>query len=138
VRAATVPPPSALLAQAPPGAIDPVYGFETGIARDAELNALGGIRFPDVEVGRALFIASLLDFEFPPGLHGLVGAWFDLQCVPLPDGSSRFASHGDYVQRVVRQADALKRSGFLLEADAVALEQQAAESEVGNPDTCAQ
>ena len=45
VRAATPPPPSALLAQAPPGAIDPVYGFETGIARDAELNALGGIRF---------------------------------------------------------------------------------------------
>jgi hypothetical protein len=138
VRAATPPPPSALLAQAPPGAIDPVYGFETGIARDAELNALGGIRFPDVEVGRALFIASLLDFEFPPGLHGLVGAWFDLQCVPLADGSSRFKSHGDYVQRVVRQANALQGSGFLLQADAAALIQQAAESEVGNPDTCPQ
>jgi hypothetical protein len=138
VRAATPPPPSALLAQAPPGAIDPVYGFETGIARDTELNALGGIRFPDVEVGRALFIASLLDVEILPGFPGLVGAWFDLQCVPLADGSSRFASHGDYVQRVVRQANALHSSGFLLEADAVALEQQAAESEVGNPDTCAQ
>src|SRR5262249_20484268 len=80
---ATPPPPSVLLARAPPGAIDPVYGFETGIARDTELNALGGIRFPDVEVGRALFIASLLDFEILPGFPGLVGAWFDLQCVPL-------------------------------------------------------
>lgn len=138
VRAATPPPPSALLAQAPSGAIDPVYGFETGIARDAELNALGGIRFPDVEVGRALFIASLLDFEILPGLPGLVGAWFDLQCVPLADGSSRFASHGDYVWRVVRQANALQRSGFLLYADAEALKQQAAESEVGKPETCAQ
>ena len=138
VRAATPPPPSALLAQAPSGAIDPVYGFETGIARDTEFNALGGIRFPDLEVGRALFIASLLDFEIIPGFPGLVGAWSDLQCVPLADGSSRFASHGDYVQRVVRQANALRRSGFLLEADAVALIQQAAESEVGNPDTCAQ
>jgi hypothetical protein len=138
VRAATPPPPSALLAQAPSGAIDPVYGFETGIARDTELNALGGIRFPDVEVGRALFIASLLDVEILPGFPGLVGAWSDLQCVPLADGSSRFASHGDYVQRVVRQANALKASGFLLEADAVDLIQQAAESEVGNPDTCAQ
>jgi alpha/beta hydrolase family protein len=115
-----------------------VYGFETGIARDAELNALGGIRFPDVEVGRALFIASLLDFEILPGLPGLVGAWFDLQCVPVADGSSRFASHGDYVRRVVRQTNALHRSGFLLGADAETLKQQAAESEVGKPDTCAQ
>jgi hypothetical protein len=138
VRAATPPPPSALLAQAPAGAIDPVYGFETGIARDAELNALGGIRFPDVEVGRALFIASLLNFEILPGLPGLVGAWFDLQCVPRPNGSSRFANHGDYVRRVARQANALHRSGFLLEADAEALIQQAAESEVGMPGTCAQ
>jgi Alpha/beta hydrolase domain len=138
VRAATPPAPSALLAQAPPGAIDPVYGFETGIARDSELNALGGIRFPDVELDRALFIASLLDVEIIPGFPGLIGAWFDLQCVPLADGSPRFASHGDYIQRVVRQANALRGSGFLLEADAVALIQQAAESEVGNPDTCAQ
>jgi Alpha/beta hydrolase domain len=138
VRAATPPPPSALLSQAPPGAIDPVYGFETGIARDTELNALGGIRFPDVEVDRALFVASLLDFEILPGFPGLVGAWSDLQCVPLADGSSRFASHGDYVHRVVQQADALETSGFLLEADAEALKLQAAQSEVGKPDTCAQ
>jgi hypothetical protein len=138
VRAGTPPSSSALLAQAVPGAIDPVYGFETGIARDANLNALGGIRFPDVEVGRAWFIASLLDFEIIPGLPGLVGAWTDLQCVPLADGSPRFASHGDYVERVVQQANALQRSGFLLEADAEALKQQAAESEVGMPGTCGQ
>ncbi len=112
--------------------------METGIARDANLNALGGVRFPDVEVGRAQFIASLLDFEFFPDLPGLIGAWFDLQCVPLADGSPRFASHGDYVKRVVQQANALRKSGFLLEADAEALKQQAAESEVGKPGTCAQ
>jgi hypothetical protein len=140
VRAGTPPPPSTLLAQAPPGAIDPVYPElgETGIARDASLNALGGIRFPDVEVGRAQFKASVLDFEFFPGLPGLTGEWYDLQCVPLADGSPRFASHGDYVQRVVQQVNALQRSGFLLEADAEALKQQAAESEVGNPATCGQ
>jgi hypothetical protein len=138
VRAATPPPPSALLTQAPPGTIDPVYGFETGIARDAELNALGGIRFPDVEVGRALFIASLLDVEIIPDFPGIVGAWFDLQCVPLADGSPRFASHADYVRRVVRQANTLQRSGFLLQADAAALIQQAAQSEVGNPHICGQ
>jgi hypothetical protein len=135
VRAGTPPPSSVLLAQATPGAIDPVYGFETGIARDANLNALGGIRFPDVEVGRAWFIASLLD---DGGLPGIVGLWFDLQCVPLADGSPRFASHGDYVERVVQQANALQRNGFLLEGDAEALKQQAAESEVGMPGTCSQ
>jgi len=134
VRAGTPPPPSALLAQAAPGEIDVVYGFETGIARDAELNAVGGIRFPDVEIDRALFIATFL----LPGFPGLFGPWSGLQCVPLADGSSRFASHGDYVQRVVRQANALQTNGFLLPADAVALIQQAAQSEVGKPGTCAQ
>jgi hypothetical protein len=138
VRNGTPPPPSVLLAQAQPGTIDPVYGFETGIARDANLNALGGIRFPDVEVGRAWFIASLLDVEVIPGLPGLAGAWVDLQCVPLADGSPRFADHGDYVSRVVQQANALRNGGYLLEADAEALKEQAAESEVGKPGTCSQ
>ncbi len=69
VHAGTPPPPSVLLASAAPGTIDPVYGFETGIARDANLNALGGIRFPDVEVGRARFIASLVDSR-PSGHSG--------------------------------------------------------------------
>jgi hypothetical protein len=135
VRTGTPPPPSVLLAQAPPGTIDPVYGFETGIARDANLNALGGIRFPDVEVGRAQFKASVLDFEFFPGLPGLTGEWYDLQC---HDGSPRFADHGDYVSRVVQQANALRNGGYLLEADAEALKEQAAESEVGQPGTCSQ
>jgi hypothetical protein len=136
VRTGVAPPPSLLLAAAPEGAIDPVYGIETGIARDADLNALGGVRFPDVEVGRAFFVASLLDFEIVPGSPGIVGAWFDLQCVPLADGSVRFPSHGDYVSRVVHQANSLRRSGYLLEADAEALKAQAAESEVGMPGVC--
>jgi len=136
VRTGAVPPPSLLLADAPEGVIDPVYGIETGIARDGDGNALGGVRFPDVEVGRALFVASLLDFEILPGLPGLVGAWFDLQCVPLADGSVRFPSHGDYVSRVVQQANSLLRNGYLLDADAEALKAQAAESEVGFPKGC--
>ena len=116
--------------------IDPVYGIETGIARDGDGNALGGVRFPDVEVGRARFVASLPHVEIVPGLPGLVGAWFDLQCVPLADGSVHFASHGDYVSRVVQQATWLRTSGYLVEADAEALKAQAAESEVGLPKGC--
>jgi hypothetical protein len=90
------------------------------------------VRFPDVEVGRALFVASLLNFEILPGFPGLVGAWFDLQCVPLADGSVRFPSHGDYVSRVVQQASWLRENGYLLEADAEALKAQAGESEVAS------
>lgn len=136
VRTGAAPPPSLLLADAPEGAVDPVYGFETGIARDGDGNALGGVRFPDVEVGRAFFVASLLAFEILPGLPGLVGAWFDLQCVPLADGSVRFPTHGDYVRRVVQQANSLQQGGYLLETDAEALKAQAAESEVGKPRVC--
>jgi hypothetical protein len=91
-----------------------------------------------VHVRRAPFIASLLDFEIVPGLPGLTGTWYDLQCVPLADGSPRFADHGDYVSRVVHQANALRNNGYLLEADAEALKEQAAESEVGMPGTCSQ
>jgi hypothetical protein len=136
VRMGAVPPPSLLLAAAPAGAIDPVYGIDTGIARDGEGNALGGVRFPDVEVGRAHFVAALPHVEIVPGFPGLVGAWFDLQCVPLADGSVRFASHGDYLSRVVQQASSLRTSGYLLESDAEALKAQAAASEVGLPQGC--
>jgi hypothetical protein len=136
VRTGATPPPSLLLASAPESAIDPVYGIETGIARDANLNARAGVRFPDMEVGRALFVASLLNFEILPGFPGLVGAWFDLQCVPLADGSVRFRSHGDYVSRVVQQASWLRENGYLLEADAEALKARAGESEVGTPGVC--
>jgi hypothetical protein len=136
VRFGAAPPPSALLAEAPVGATDPVYGFETGIARDDNLNALGGIRFPDLQLGRALFVASLLDVEVVPGIPGLVGAWIDLQCEPLPDSSPRFANHGEYVSGVSRQANLLRRHGFLLAADVEELKARAAESAVGRPGTC--
>ena len=136
IREGIPPPASALLATASPGTIDPVYGFETGIARDTNLNALGGIRFPDVEVGRAFFMASLPGFEIVPGLPGLVGTWSDLKCVPLADGSLRFTNHGDYVSRFVRHANALVSGGYLLEADAETLRTEAAESDVGTPVGC--
>lgn len=115
---------------------DPVYGFETGIARDFNGNALGGIRRPEVEVGQATYIASLVDLEVFPGLPGLVGTFIDLTCEPLPDGSVRFRNHGDYVNRFSRQANRLVDQGFLLPADAEAMKEAAAESDIGKPDSC--
>jgi hypothetical protein len=118
--------------------IDPIYGFETGIARDLDGNAVGGVRLPDVELGRALFIAT--NFEPIPDLEDfdprLFGLWEDLKCEPLPDGSIRFRNHGQYVNRFFRHADALVSQGYLLASDAERMKVEAARSAVGKPGSC--
>ncbi|MFQ5720360.1 MAG: alpha/beta hydrolase domain-containing protein [Acidobacteriota bacterium] len=133
VRWDVEPPASRVMAEDISGAPDPVYGFPTGIARDTDLNAVGGVRFPDIEVGRAQFIAA--DFSIGP-IPGLAGGRIDLACEPAPDGSTRFPNHGSYVSRSVKQVNALRKAGFLLDADADVLKEQAAESNVGQPGSC--
>ena len=133
------PPASRLLDAAAAGEIDPVYLTITGIGRDQNGNAAGGVRLPDVASGRAFHLASVLQFEVLPGLPGLVGLWFDLACAPAPGSGSpepRFANHGDYVRSVAGQTLTLLRNGYLLPADAAALVRRAAESSVGKPGAC--
>ena len=133
------PPASATLAAAAPGEIDPVYMAPTGIARDANLNAAGGIQFPDVAVGRAFHLASAPGVEVFPGLPGLIGLWFDLACAPAPGAASlnpRFATHGDYLREVTRRATRLARQGYILQSDKKAIVETAAQSDVGKPGTC--
>jgi hypothetical protein len=134
VRWGVEPPPSALISEA--SGIDPIYGFETGIERDLNGNALGGIRLPDVEVGRALFIAT--NFVVPiPGFDSfLFGLWVDLQCEPLPDGSVRFANHGQYVDAVQAQAEMLAAQRYLLPDDVGRIVSLAASSNVGRRSSC--
>jgi len=135
------PPPSAYLAEAPEGEIDPVYlaeyglELETGIARDEDGNALGGIRMPDLEVGRGQYIA----FDRPSlfGL-GLFGAWYDLKCEPRQDGSPRFRNHGAYVSQFTHYTQRLVKDRYLLPEDAHRLISEAAKSDVGKPKACAQ
>ena len=127
-----------MLQMAAPGEIDPVYGLETGIARDGDGNARGGVRFPDVAFGRAQFVASS---PVPiPGLPpGLVGERVDLACAPRPgsqDDEPRFGSHGAYVSGVARQAHRLRVQGYLLSDDAVDLIGEAGNSDVGKPGFC--
>jgi hypothetical protein len=129
-RGVAPPPPSTLLELDASGAIE----------RDADGNALGGVRLPDLAVGRGLFIASV-PIEFPPGsgLVGLVGLMIDLACAPAPGlhtGEPRFQNHGDYVGRFSHATNDLRTSGFLLAADAEVLKEQAAESGVGSPGSC--
>jgi hypothetical protein len=131
------PPASRLLDTAGAGEIDPVYMFETGIARDINGNAAGGVRFPDVANGRAFHLASALDVEVLPGLAGLVGFWFDLACAPLPgETEPRFRNNGDYVSSVVRQSRQLMLQGYVLPADASAFNREAARSDVGKRGSC--
>jgi hypothetical protein len=133
------PPPSAYLAQGPEDQIDPVYWaeygleLETGIARDEDGNALGGVRMPDLEVGRGHYIAFDPTSFFGLGLYG---TWHDLQCEPLPGGSTRFPNHGSYLRQFARHAAKLVAQGYLLPMDANRLISAAASSEVGTPNSC--
>ncbi len=133
MRLGVEPPPSLLMATDPTGDVDPVYGFVTGIARDQDLNALGGIRFPDLAVGLGQFIAS--DFSDPGSFSFIFGSFVDLSCEGA-GGNPRFQSHGDYVDRIVNQAHELRTEGFLLAEDAALLKSAAAASDVGKPGTC--
>lgn len=143
VRSGVAPPPSTLIEQDSSPGVDPVYaelGLVTGIARDVDGNALGGVRLPDLAVGLAQFIAADFSVEILPGLAGLVGATVDLACAPAPgspSGEPRFDSHGDYVRRFVDQVNRLQAERFLLAADAETLKEQAAASGVGKPGSCA-
>ena len=133
------PPESRLLDAAAADEIDPIYFMPTGIRRDANGNAAGGVRFPDVMNGRALHIASALDIEVIPGLAGLIGLWFDLACAPAPGSTStepRFRNHRQYVRRTTKQAVWLARHGYLLWRDAKQLIREAAASSVGKPGSC--
>jgi hypothetical protein len=124
------------LVEAPPGEIDPVYGFPTGIARDEDGNAEGGVRLPDLHVGRAQYIA--LDVSVP-GLP-VNGTSIDLACEPRSGDATqepRFARHGQYSSAFVRQVNRLRAAGFLLPEDGDAMKKTAARSSVGKPASCA-
>jgi len=133
------PPPSIWIDDAPFGQMDAlyesVYGMEleTGINRDEMGNALGGIRLPDLDIGRGVYIpvdpASFLGM-------GLFGAFLDKQCESLEDGTMRFADHADYVAQFTAQANALVADRFLLRGDADQMIADAAASNTGDPAAC--
>jgi hypothetical protein len=139
VAAGTPPPPSRLITAGATDADDPIYGDPTGIARDPDGNALGGIRLPSLAVRRALFIATDPTTPGPPGFDALTGNMVDLSCEPYPetaDTEPRFRRHGEYVSGFSAQANALRGDGFLLPEDAETLKEQASTSNIGKPGSC--
>jgi hypothetical protein len=133
VRFGTEPPPDQLFETT--DEVDPVYGVVTGIARDENLNARGGVRLPDVEAGRFQFIASELEIEVP-GLTGLIGREIDLECEPLSDGSERFPFRTSYDWLVSIQATRLLEQDLLLRGDAINMIFDATDGEVGHRGRC--
>jgi Alpha/beta hydrolase domain len=114
----TPPPPSVWLT---PAEGEARYG-DASMKRDSVGNALGGVRLPDVEVGRGRFYAVSPDSP-PAGGNINAGAYFDRH--------DRFRSHGGYVRAFATQANALLAARLLLEDDYEALITSAAESRVG-------
>jgi hypothetical protein len=118
---------------APGDEVDAQYGRATGIARDSDLNALGGIRLPDLAVGRARFIASDMETVppgFPPQAAVVMGSVVDLACQPVADGPGagpRFKDSAQYQRAVDTVLDELKRRRLLLDADITAFRTRAAE-----------
>lgn len=127
------PAPSTYIEAAPEGEIDPVYERPTGIARDENLNARGGVRLPDLALGRGQFIAADTELMEAPYLFG---GYLDLACEPLADGSARFSDHETYVAQFTELVEELVAQGFLLSEDAQAMIEAAAASDVGRPGTC--
>ena len=125
------PPETHLIENSTAGEIDPVYNKPTGIARDVNGNALGGIRLPDLTLGRRQFIASNEDLVF-----GLIGEYIDLECEPLQDGSPRFTNHGRYVYQFIDAVDKLIADRFILRSDGLDMINAAVLTDVGKPDSC--
>jgi len=134
VRAGIEPPHDRVFATTEE--VDPVYDMVTGIARDENLNARGGVRLPNVQTGRFQYVASLLDFAPPGGVPGLIGSEIDLECEPLPDGSVRFRHRGSYDWPFAWKAITLVSEGLLLRGDAIGMIFDARAAEVGAEGRC--
>jgi hypothetical protein len=130
----------AIEGQEPPGSIVLTGDSSAadGIARDENGNALGGIRLPDLGIGRGKYIAvsfALPDEAFPKGWP-MFGGFEDLKCAPRADGSVRFEDHAAYVRRFTEVAQELVADGYLLREDADGMVAKAEASDIGKPEAC--
>jgi hypothetical protein len=133
VRSGVAPPPSLTIEEAPAGQVDALSGARSGIARDADLNARGGVRLPELATGRARLVASdpaTVPRGFLPLLGFLTGSVVDLACEPpvdLPGTGPRFRDDAQYQQAVDRVLAELEEGRFLLQADVAAFRARAAQ-----------
>jgi hypothetical protein len=92
----------------------------SAIARDADGNAMGGIRMPAVDVP-----TKTLSGEYEPGqsvICSLFGSQAPFSAAKL---KQLYPTHADYVAKVKASAAAAVKAGFLMPPDAAEIEQQA-------------
>src|SRR5262245_35927618 len=97
------------------------------VARDAFGNALGGVRTPFLDVPAATYVPTDTALPGGSGFCPLYGYNIPFSHTVL---GTLYNNHGDYVHRVVQQADHLVKAGFWLRPDAEAIKTQAAQGDV--------
>jgi hypothetical protein len=105
----------------PPPRAKPLKIVDGAIARDANGNALGGVRTPQLDVPVATLTGE--------GAR-LIGA-----TTPFDDAklASLYPTHQAYVTKFDRAAERAVERGFLLAVDARRMKQEAAASDIGGP-----
>lgn len=106
------------------------------LVRDAQNNVLGGVRLPSMDAPLATYASTNIgDPNLPPVLINignlacrLSGSVFAFDQTTL-DGL--YKNHGAYVKRVGASANALKKSGLLLQDDAQRIKRAASQSAIG-------
>jgi hypothetical protein len=96
----------------------------TVLARDADGNAVAGIRPPDIQVPLGTYVES----NMGPGFCGLFGGF-----APFDDAKLKtlYRNHGAYVSRFTQAVEDSEQEGFLLGEDAETQRDSAAQSSVG-------
>jgi hypothetical protein len=84
------------------------------IARDADGNALGGIRLPDLEAPTATLSGTAT-----PGSPGFCTLFGSTTPFTAPRVAQLYANHDAYVSKYAAAVDRLVAAGFMLEPDAV-------------------
>ena len=91
---------------------------------DADGNAVGGVRPPQLEVPLGQYKGT----NTGPGFCFLFGAFVPFEQDVL---EQRYRNHGSYVSQLVRAVKRSQKEGFLLPADAIKMRRDAAASAVG-------
>ncbi len=98
------------VADGTPPPTGPRFRFSgTSLARDADGNALGGIRLPPIDVPVARYVSTACE------LGGVTVPFTELELL------LRYPTHANYYARMVKKTNAAVASGFLLPEDAIDL-----------------
>lgn len=117
VRDGTPPPPSQLITLVSSGGV-------TSIARDADGNAIGGVRLPTINVP----LGTYRENNTGSGFCFLFGSFLPFDEAKLAE---LYPTHGNYISQITQTAKESVKAGFLLEEDAEQLRTEAAQSDIG-------